>query len=223
LQKDKTLYPYVMAAFAVILVVSNTIAVKLASFGPFVWTTAILLFPLAYILGDVITEVYGYAGARKIMWVGMAANLLMAAAYALSVAIPGIDPDFDRMYARVLGQVPRLVLASMVGLWAGQFVNAYVMSRMKVWTAGRFLWTRTIASTLFGESVDTAFFAVIGFAGVAPWGVIGRMVYSAAVFKTLYESAITPLTYWVINWFKKMEQLDPFDREINYSPFYLKE
>jgi len=222
LDNKKTLYPYVMTAFAVILVLSNTVAVKLASFGPFVWTTAIILFPLAYILGDVITEVYGYVRARQVFWVGIVANLLMVVVYSLSVAIRGIDADYDRLYAQVLGQVPRLVLASMVGLWAGQFVNAYVMSRMKVLTGGKLLWTRTIASTLFGETIDTACFAVIGFAGSVPWTVIGQMIYSAAIFKTLYEAAITPVTYLVINWFKKYEQQDPFDRNVNYNPFYVK-
>jgi len=222
LEEKKTMYPYVMTAFAVILVLSNTTAVKLAPFGPFVWTTAIILFPIAYILGDVITEVYGYAKARKILWVGLAGNLLMAVIYSISVAMKGIDPEFDQMYARVLGQVPRLVLASMVGLWAGQFVNAFIMSRMKVWTRGKHLWTRTITSTLLGETVDTAFFASIGFAGIVPWQVIGQMVYSAAIFKTIYEAAITPVTYVVINWFKKVEAVDPFDEGINYNPFSMK-
>lgn len=219
MSSKKSLYPYVMAAFAVVLVLSNTTAVKLAAFGPFVWTTAIILFPVAYILGDVVTEVFGYAKARKIFWVGLAANLLMAAMYTITIAIKGIDPEFDSMYSRVLGQVPRIVLASMVGLWAGQFANAYVMSKMKILTKGKFLWTRTIASTLVGETIDTALFAVLGFAGIVPWSVVGQMIYSAALFKTAYEAAITPVTYVVINWFKQYEGTDPFDHDVDYSPF----
>ena len=207
-----------MTAFAVVLVLSNTVAVKLWPVGPFVWTAAILLFPAAYILGDVITEVYGYAGARRIFWVGLAANLLMALTYMLTIRLRGLDPEFDTMYATVLAQVPRIVMASMIGVWCGQFVNALVMSRMKVWTRGRWLWTRTISSTLVGETVDTAVFATLGFALTVPWAVIGQMIYSAALFKTLYEAAVTPLTYVVVNAMKKHEG-EVFDYQVNYSPF----
>jgi hypothetical protein len=214
----KTLYPYVMTAFAVVLVLSNTVAVKLCTFGPFVWTAAILLFPVAYILGDVITEVYGYAGARRIFWVGLAANVLMALTYMLTIRLRGRDPAFDAMYAKVLAQVPRIVVASMIGVWCGQFANALVMSRMKVWTRGRWLWTRTISSTLVGETVDTAVFATLGFALTVPWTVVGQMIYSAALFKTLYEAAVTPLTYVVVHAMKKYEG-EVFDYDVNYSPF----
>lgn len=214
----KTLYPYVMAAFAVVLVLSNTVAVKLCTFGPFVWTAAILLFPVAYILGDVITEVYGYAGARRIFWVGLAANALMALSYAVAIKLPAVDPAFDQMFGAVLAQVPRLVVASMLGVWCGQFANALVMSRMKVWTRGRRLWMRTISSTLVGETVDTAVFATLGFAFTVPWSVVGQMIYSAALFKTLYEAAVTPLTYVVVNAIKRYEG-EVFDYQVNYSPF----
>jgi uncharacterized integral membrane protein (TIGR00697 family) len=216
--KKTSLYPYAMAAFAVILVLSNTTATKLCPFGPFVWTAAILLFPIAYILGDVITEVYGYAGARRIFWVGLAANCLMAATYVVAVKLPGLDSGFSRSFAVVLGQVPRLVIASMAGVWCGQFANAFVMSKMKIWTEGKLLWTRTIASTLVGETVDTAIFALLGFAFLVPWPVIWQMVYSAALFKTVYEAVATPLTYIVINWFKEHEG-DTFDHGVDYSPF----
>jgi uncharacterized integral membrane protein (TIGR00697 family) len=216
--EKKTLYPYVMTAFAVILVLSNTMATKLCLFGPFVWTAAILLFPIAYILGDVVTEVYGYAGARRIFWVGLAANIGMVLAYALAIQLPGFASDFDAMFSKVLAQVPRLVIASMIGVWCGQFANALVMSKMKVLTEGRWLWTRTMTSTLVGETVDTAIFAVLGFAFTMPWPVIGQMVYSAALFKTFYEVVITPVTYIVVNAIKKYEG-EVFDRDVNYNPF----
>lgn len=216
--KEKTLYPYVMAAFAVILVLSNTVAVKLVPFGPFVWTAAILIFPVSYILGDVVTEVYGYAGARRIFWVGLGGNVLMALVYAGTIALCGLDPDFDSAYAHVLVQVPRIVFASMCGLWCGQFSNAFIMSKMKLITGGRYLWTRTIASTLVGETVDTAVFALLGFTGTVSWAVIGQMIYSAALFKTLYETLITPLTYVVVNLIKRYEG-ETFDYSVNYSPF----
>lgn len=220
--KKQNLYPIVMAAFAVVLILSNTTAVKLSPFGPFVWTSAIILFPVAYILGDVITEVYGYAGARKIFWVGVASNLLMVVVYTATIWLPSLDPEFGAIYKRVLGQVPRIVMASMVGIWCGQFANAYVMSRMKVLTKGRWLWTRTISSTLVGETIDTAIFATLGFALVVPWSVVGQMIYSAAIFKTLYEVAATPITYLVVNWFKKVEG-EVYDYDVGYTPFSLKE
>jgi len=208
-----------MAAFAVILVLSNTTAVKLCELGPLVATSAIVLFPLAYILGDVITEVYGYAGARKIFWVGLAANLLMVLTYTVTIRLPGINPDFDAMYSRVLGQVPRIVVASMIGVWAGQFVNSAIMSKLKVATRGKYLWLRTISSTLAGELVDTALFAAIGFAFVIPWPLIVQMIWTAAVFKSAYEVAVTPLTYLVVKWFKSVEgEVYDFDLD-SYSPF----
>ena len=217
--KSKSLYPFVMAAFCVVLVLSNTGAVKLAAFGPFVWTAAIILFPVSYILGDVVTEVYGYAAARRIFWAGLAANLLMALFYVATIALPGINPETSTAYALVLGQVPRIVLASMIGIWAGQFANAFVLSRMKILTKGRWLWTRTITSTLIGETVDTALFATIGFAGIVPWFVVGQMIYSAALFKSAYEAVITPVTYLVVNWLKNYEKEDHYDTDVNYSPF----
>lgn len=214
----RTLYPLVMALFAVILVLSNTTAVKLTVLGPMVATSAIVLFPLAYILGDVITEVYGYAGARRIFWVGLAANLLMAITYTVTILLPGINPEYDEMYAQVLGQVPRIVVASMIGLWAGQFTNAYIMSRLKIVTEGKALWLRTISSTLAGELVDTMLFAILGFAFTMPWSVIGTMIWTCALFKSAYEVLVTPVTYIVVGWFKKVEG-EVYDYEVNYSPF----
>lgn len=211
-------YPYVMTAFAVVLVLSNTAATKLIVAGPFVWTAAIIIFPVSYILGDVITEVYGYAGARRIFWVGVTTNAVMSVVYWLTILLPPLDAKLNVQYVAVLGQVPRLVVASMAGIWCGQFANAYVMSRMKVLTKGNWLWTRTISSTLVGETVDTAVFATLGFAFSIPWSVMLTMIYSAAAFKSLYEAAVTPLTYLVVNWFKRHEG-EVFDYDVNYSPF----
>jgi len=217
-RKNKSLYPFMMTAFAVILVLSNTTAVKLCQLGPVVATSAIILFPLAYILGDVITEVYGYAGARRIFWAGLAANLLMVLTYTVTILLPGLDPRFAEMYARVLGQVPRIVAASMIGLWVGQFANAYVMSRLKVATKGKYLWLRTISSTLVGELVDTVLFATLSFAFVAPWPAIGNMIWTGTLIKSAYEAAVTPFTYLVVSWFKEREG-EVFDHDVNYSPF----
>lgn len=217
--KQWKLYSYVMSAFAVILVLSNTAATKLVPFGPFVWTSAILIFPVTYILGDVITEVYGFAGARRIFWVGLIANCAMALVYAGTSRLPALDLQFGEQYATVLEQVPRIVIASMCGVWCGQFSNAWVMSRMKVLTGGRWLWSRTISSTLVGETVDTAVFALLGFAGIVPPIVLWQMIYSAAIFKTLYETIITPVTYVVVTWMKRFEGAEAFDLDANYNPF----
>ena len=213
------LYAYVMAAFAVILVLSNTVAAKIWSLGPFVFAGGMVLFPLSYILGDVIVEVYGYAGGRKIFWVGLAANAFMVLIYFITDSLPGIDPEFSLQYHYVLYQVPRIVVASMVGVLCGQFVNAYVMSRVKVLTEGKWLWMRTISSTLCGESVDTTIFITLAFGLVLPWSVIGSMIVTGAVAKTLYEVAVTPITYLVVNWFKRVEENEAFDSDISYNPF----
>ena len=198
-------YSTVMALFAVLLVLSNTTATKLCLFGPFVWSSAIILFPIVYILGDVITEVYGYEGASKIFWVGLACNVLMSVTYYVTGLLRPLDPAFNTMYTTVLGQVPRIVIASLLGLWAGQFSNAYIMSKLKMYHQGRHLWFRTITSTLVGEALDTAIFCVVGFYGIVPAPVLWVMIYSATAFKAIYEAAITPVTYVVINWFKREE------------------
>jgi queuosine precursor transporter len=215
-----TWYPYVMAAFAVILVLSNTIAARIAAFGPFVLAGAVILFPISYILGDVVTEVYGYAGARKIFWVGLAANLLMVVVYLVTDRIPAVNPAFAAQFHNVLNQVPRIVVASMVGVWCGQFANAFVMSRMKVLTKSRYLWTRTISSTIVGETIDTAVFATLAFGLALPWPVILTMIWSGALLKTLYEIAATPLTYLVVGLFKKHEgEVVDYKGSLSYNPF----
>jgi queuosine precursor transporter len=213
------LYPYVMSTFAVVLVLSNITAVKLFQWGPFTWTAGIVLFPLAYVLGDVITEVYGYEGAKRIIWVGMAMNALASLTFFLTTLIPPLDPLLGTQYDAVLGPVPRIVGASMVGLWAGKFSNAIVMSRMKVWTRGRHLWMRTIGSSVLGQLIDTLLFASLAFLGVVPVAVIANMVLTGAAFKLVYETVCTPLTYLAVNWFKRVEGVDVFDYDVSYNPF----
>ncbi len=213
-------YSTVMAVFAVLLVLSNTTATKLVQLGPFVWSSAIVLFPLVYILGDVITEVYGYAGAKKIFWVGLLCNILMSLTYLITGLLPALDPEFGVMYSTVLNQVPRIVIASMLGLWVGQFSNAYIMSKMRVASEGRNLWQRMMASTLVGEALDTVVFCVVGFYGVVPVAVLWQMIYSATLFKAAYEAVISPVTYVVIHWFKRQEGYgDDYSAPVNYNPF----
>jgi queuosine precursor transporter len=213
------IYPYVVAAFVAVLLVSNTVANKLVPVGPFVWSAAIVIFPISYILGDVVTEVYGYARARRIFWVGTAANAFLALAYTLADSLPSLDPQYGGAFHVVLGPAPRVVVASLFGLWCGQFANSWVMSRLKVITRGRGLWARCIASTFVGEGVDTAVFATLLFAGTVPWFVIPTIIWSAALFKTAYEAAVTPLTYLVVNALKRAEGWESLDERVSYSPF----
>lgn len=221
MKSQRSLYPYCMALFCVVLVLSNTIAARLIVLGPFVLAGAVVLFPVSYILGDVLTEVYGYAGARRIFWAGLAANLLMVAVFALTDRLPAVNPDFAAQFHVVLAQVPRIVIASLCGIWCGQFANAFVLSQVKKLTRGRFLFLRTIGSTICGESIDTLVFSVIGFAGILPLPVIVTLVWSGALLKTLYETLATPLTYLIVAWFKRHEGLDTYDYDVSYTPFSL--
>ena len=216
-------YPYIMAAFVAVLLVSNTVANKLVPIGPFVWSAAIVIFPVSYILGDVVTEVYGYARARRIFWVATAASVFMALAYTLADSLPSLDPQYGGSFHLVLGPAPRVVVASLAGIWCGQFANAWVLSRMKVLTRGRALWARCVASTFVGEGIDTAVFATLLFAGTVPLAVIPTIVWSSALFKTAYEAAVTPFTYLVVNWLKRAEGWESLDERVDYTPFSLGE
>ncbi len=199
-----------MVAFVVVLLVSNTVAVKVMRLGPFTlgpltlgpWDTdgATLLFPISYIFGDVLTEVYGYARSRRVIWLGFAANIFVAAVYALVGWLPaGAGWPGQEAYAAILGQVPRIVLASLVAFLCGEFCNSYVLARLKVLSRGRWLWTRTLGSTVVGQAVDTTLFVLIAFWGVlAPSGLLGLILFGY-VFKVLYETLATPVTYAAVN------------------------
>lgn len=209
-------------AFVAVLLVSNIAAQKLFACGPFTFTTGIIIFPVAYIFGDILTEVYGYARSRRVIWVGFVANLFMVVILAVAVWLPPADGwPFQDQFATTLGMVPRVVVASMVGYWAGEFSNSYVLARMKLWTEGRHLWMRTISSTVVGEGVDTFLFVVVAFAGVLPAGVLVSAGLAGYIFKVLYEIAITPVTYVVVGALKRLEGVDVFDRETNFNPFRL--
>ncbi len=216
------LYPYALVAHATFVLLANTLAVKLFPLGPLVFTSGIIIFPLSYILGDVIAEVYGYRGVQKVVLVGIAVNIFASLAFWVTVRFPGVDPVVSDAYARVLDQVPRMVLASTCGIWAGQHANAVVLSRLKVLTRGKFLWVRTISSTLVGETVDTAVFVSIGFGGVLPISTLLTMVWSAALFKTVYEALATPVTYMVVAWWKRVEGVDTYDFDEDYNPLVVR-
>ena len=209
----------VAALFVACLVASNIIAVKVADIGPLTVPAAIVIFPLAYLFGDVLTEVWGYATARAVIWTGFLANIVVVLFIAAAIAIPADSHYGDQAaYARVLGQTPRLVLASLVAYLCGEFLNAFVLARLKLATKGRFLWTRTIGSTLIGQGVDSAVFISLAFAGTQPWSLLLVIIRDLWVVKVAYEVLATPLTYAIVNVLKRLEGVDTFDRDTNFAP-----
>lgn len=182
----------------------------------------ILFFPVSYVIGDILTEVYGYAHARRVIWTGFAALAFMAfMSWAVVAMPPAADWGNQDAYERVFGQVPRIVVASIVAFWAGEFVNAYVLAKMKVWTQGRMLWARTIGSTAVGQGVDSALFYPIAFLGAAGWSgeLIVKVVLLQWALKTAWEALLTPATYAVVGWLKRREGVDVYDTSTDFSPF----
>jgi queuosine precursor transporter len=212
----------VSALFVATLVASNIIAVKIAALGPFSVPAAIVIFPLAYLFGDVLTEVWGYRVARTVIWTGFLANIVVVLFIAAAIAIPA-DPHYvdQSAYARVLGSSPRLVAASLTAYLLGEFLNAFVLARLKVATRGRLLWTRTIGSTVIGQGVDSAVFISLAFAGTQPWSLLLVIIRDVWVVKVLYEIVATPITYALVTFLKRVEGVDTFDRDTKFSPIPL--
>ncbi len=221
-------YDLVMAAFVAILLLSNVLGagkvaqIVLPGIGPWPFGAGILFFPVSYIIGDVLTEVYGYARARRVIWVGFAATLFMALMSWVVVALPPA-PDWTNQaaYETIFGQVPRIVFASMCAFWAGEFVNSYVLARMKVATGGRHLWMRTIGSTVAGQAIDSLIFYPLAFWGAEGWtnALVIRVLFTQWALKVGWEVLLTPLTYVVIGALKRAEGLDVYDRATNFTPF----
>lgn len=213
----------VAALFVTVLLTSNLIAVKLVSFGPWTLPAAVIVFPLSYLFGDVLTEVYGYSAARRVIWLGFGCNLLFVGFIVAAGALPGApgawDASAQSAYQRILGVAPRLLAASFLAYVAGEFLNAFVLARLKIATRGRWLWSRTITSTLAGQGVDSAIFITGAFAGVLPGGMLLRTILYQWAFKTAYEVIATPLTYAVITFLKKQQGEDPFDIGTDFNPF----
>jgi uncharacterized integral membrane protein (TIGR00697 family) len=213
-------YDILVAAFVAVLLVSNIVAPKFVAFGPLRFSGAQLLFPITYIFGDIFTEVYGYAGSRRAIWNGFFASALLAVLSMIIVALPP-SPEWPHQeaYATVLGFLPRLVVASLIAYWAGEFANSFVMARLKVLTAGKHLWMRTIGSTAVGQAVDSVLVMVIAFAGVMSTSDIVTAIISGYIGKVLYEAAATPVTYAVVNSLKRAEGVDILDTDTNFNPF----
>lgn len=213
------------ALFVTVLLTSNLIAVKLVAFGPLTLPAAVIVFPLSYLFGDVVTEVYGYGTTRRVIWLGFACNLIfvlfIAAAGALPAAAGVWDAQAQSAYTRILGFTPRLLAASFAAYVAGEFLNSFVMARLKIATQGRWLWTRTISSTLVGQGLDSAIFITGAFVGILPASVLLRTILYQWAFKTAYEVIATPLTYAVVSFLKRRERQDPFDFDTDFNPFRL--
>ena len=221
-------YDLVMAAFVTILLLSNLIGASKPSYvtlpviGEWSFGAGVLFFPVSYIIGDILTEVYGYARARRVIWTGFAALLFMAFMAWVVVQLPPADGwPGQEAYEFVFGNSWRIVLASMVAFWAGEFANSYVLAKMKVWTQGRHLWMRTIGSTVVGQGLDSMIFYPLAFWGLAGWPVelLWQVVLSQWAIKTAWEALLTPVTYAVVGTLKRAEGVEVFDTDTDFSPF----
>lgn len=206
--------------FVVVLMVSNLVGPKIVAIGPFRISGAQLLFPITYIFGDIFTEVYGYAASRRAIWTGFFASALLSVMGLIAVALPPA-PDWQgqEAFATVFNFVPRMVIASLLAYWAGEFSNAFVMAKLKLLTKGSHLWVRTIGSTAVGQAVDTTVVMIIAFGGSLSAELIATLIISGYLGKVLYEAAATPLTYAVVNFLKRKEGVDVFDYSTDFNPF----
>jgi len=214
-------YDLVMAAFVAILLLSNVIgAAKLATLGGFTFGAGILFFPLGYVIGDVLTEVYGYARARRGIWAGFCAMIFMAVLSWVVVSLPpaagwGGQPAYDSVF----GQVPRIVFASIAAFWAGELTNSFVLAKMKILTRGKHLWTRTIGSTIVGQGVDSLLFYPLAFFGIWTNDQVLTVMVTNWAMKVGWEIVLTPVTYLFVNAFKRGEGLDVYDEKTDFTPF----
>lgn len=215
-------YELLVHVYVVVLLISNLVGPKPTQIGPFIFSGAQLLFPITYIFGDIFTEVYGYGGSRRAIWIAFLASVLMGAFALFMVWLPAAPEwpkENQRAFEIVFGTATRGILASLAAFWIGEFVNSYVMARMKLWTGGRWLWTRTLGSTVAGQAVDSLVVTFGLFAFTLPVKTILVMAGSGYLFKVLYEALATPLTYAVVGFLKRTEGVDVYDEGTNFSPF----
>ncbi len=210
------------ALFVTCLLTANTIATKLITVGGIVLTAGVVIFPLSYVLGDVLTEVWGYGAARRVIWLGFACNAVMVAAIWVGGELPAA-PFWKGQgaYHEILGQTPRILAASFLAYLAGEFANAFVLAKLKIATSGRWLWMRTIGSTLAGQALDTVVFVTLAFAGTVPGGVLMGIIVAQWAAKVVYEAAATPLTYAAVGYLKSSERVDAYDYGTDFNPIRL--
>ena len=220
---EKNVSPWflvIVALFITCLISANIIAVKLIDLSGFILPAAIFVFPLSYIIGDVLTEVYGYRRAKKVIWLGFLCNLVAVCAIWIGQILPSASFwDGQAAYERILGYAPRLLIASFLAYLVGEFANAFVLAKMKIATKGRWLWLRTIGSTLIGQGLDSMVFISIAFAGIIPAKALFTAVVTQWLAKSVYEAAVTPLTYVVVNFLKRKEGVDVYDHDTRFNPF----
>jgi uncharacterized integral membrane protein (TIGR00697 family) len=230
MRKNYKYYDFLMAAFVTVLLCSNLIGVhkvtyiNLPFYGEYVYGAGVLFFPISYLFGDILTEVYGYARSRKVIWSGFAA---MAFASFMSFVVVNLPPasvfpaENQKALEMIFGQTPRIVLASLTAFWSGEFVNSFVLAKMKLLTNGKYLWTRTIGSTIAGELVDSLIFYPIAFYGFWSNEQLISVMFGNYFIKVMWETIATPITYLIVNALKRAENEDYFDRDTNFSPFTL--
>lgn len=210
------------ALFVTCIITANIMIVKQIAVAGVMLPAAIIIFPLSYIISDILTEVYGYRQARRIIWLGFACNLIAVIAFWIGKILPPAEFfQGQEAYESILGSTPRFLLASFAGYIAGEFANSFILAKMKVATNGRWLWTRTIGSTLVGEGIDTVFALTIALGGMLPWPALGGMIIAHWLIKTAYEIIITPLTYYVVNYLKRKEGIDVYDIKTNFNPLHI--
>ena len=228
--KNYRYYDLILGAYVCVLLCANLIGpskfttVNVPFMGPVTFLAGVLFFPISYAFGDILTEVYGYARDRRVVWSGFAALVFSAVMAAVVVHLPPADFWRDKQPAvdAIFGSTPRIVCASITAFWCGSFVNSYVLAKMKVWSEGRWLWSRVIGSTLCGELVDSSLFMTIAFLGVLPGPSLVGATLTQYLLKSGWEVLATPLTYWIVARLKRAEQVDYYDRDTNFTPFSLK-
>jgi queuosine precursor transporter len=212
----------VVAVFVTCLIAANIIAVKLVDLFGLILPAAIFIFPLSYITGDVLTEVYGYRQARKVIWLGFLCNVLVVVAILVAQVLPAAPFwDGQKAYERILGYTPRILIASFLAYLVGEFANSFVLAKMKIATQGRWLWMRTIGSTLVGQGLDSTVFITLAFVGTIPVHVLTQAVVTQWLAKSAYEAAVTPFTYLVVNFLKRKEGMDAYDYETRFNPLLI--
>lgn len=215
-------FDLMIGLFVTVLLVSNVVSAKIVNLGPFTFDGGTILFPLVYILGDVLTEVYGYKRARRTIWVGFAANFFAAFIFIIVGKLPAAHGwENQGAYEAILGWVPRIVSASLIAYWCGEFTNSFLMAKLKIATKGRWLFSRTISSTIVAEGIDTAIFCTFAFLGKIPNSLLLSVIISNYLFKTGFEVIFTPFTYIIVAFLKKKEGIDVFDYRTNFNPFKL--
>jgi queuosine precursor transporter len=206
--------------FVVILLISNIIATKFFAIGALRVSAAQILFPITYIFGDIFTEVYGYGASRRAIWYGFFASFILVTISFIAVKIPPAPEYKDQAaFATIFQPVGRIVAASLLAYWCGEFANSFTLAKLKLLTKGRHLWSRTIGSTVVGQAVDTSVVMFAAFYGTRPLGVILRLIVAGYLIKVIYETLMTPVTYAIVNFLKRTEGVDYFDYETNFSPF----